>query len=141
MARIEAGPPDDQRSESLVPLDREEPEHMQKETGRLLAQHRRRARLTQAEFAKLLGYHRSVVGHAEQGRADAALVFWENADKLLGTGSLFADRHRLTRSGREAKKTLVDSADAPVECPHCGVKISLSCGVTLNVFVEPVLEE
>jgi DNA-binding XRE family transcriptional regulator len=117
-----------------------EAELVQKETGGLLAHHRRRAGLTQAEFSRLIGYHRSVVGHAEQGRPDASLHFWERADKFLGTGTLFADRHRLAHPEREAKKTLVDSAEAPLECPHCGVKISLSCGITLNVFVEPVPE-
>jgi DNA-binding XRE family transcriptional regulator len=64
---------------------------MRRELGRDLAARRRAARLTQRELADKIGYHRSVVGHAEQGRGDAGPMFWSRVDEVLGTGTQFTD--------------------------------------------------
>jgi DNA-binding XRE family transcriptional regulator len=64
---------------------------MRRDLGRDLAARRRMVRLTQRELADKIGYHRSVVGHAEQGRGDAGPLFWSRIDEVLGTATQFSD--------------------------------------------------
>jgi hypothetical protein len=70
---------------------------MRREMGRDLAARRRAGRLVQRELAGKTGYHRSVIGHAEQGRGDAGPAFWAKIDEVLGTGALFTDRDQRIR--------------------------------------------
>ena len=71
---------------------------MKKEMGLELRRRRRAAGLSQDEFATLTGeYSRSHVSHAEWGQGRVGRSFWVVADRLLGTGELFADLYDMVR--------------------------------------------
>jgi hypothetical protein len=71
---------------------------MRRDMGRDLARRREDAGLTQEKFADLTSrYGRGTVSHAETGIGDTGREFWVIADRLLGTGSLFAECHDLIR--------------------------------------------
>jgi transcriptional regulator with XRE-family HTH domain len=71
---------------------------MRRDMGRDLARRREEAGLTQDKFADLTGrYGRGTVSHAETGIGDTGREFWVIADRLLGTGGLFAECHDLIR--------------------------------------------
>jgi hypothetical protein len=54
--------------------------------GRQLSAFRRAAGHTQANFAPLVGYSRSMVANVETGRENAPVGFWRSSDQILGTG-------------------------------------------------------
>jgi transcriptional regulator with XRE-family HTH domain len=71
---------------------------MRRDMGRDLARRREEAGLTQDKLADLTGrYGRGTVSHAETGIGDTGREFWVIADRLLGTGGLFAECHDLIR--------------------------------------------
>lgn len=71
---------------------------LRRDMGRDLARRREEAGLTQEKFADLTGrYGRGTVSHAETGIGDTGREFWVIADRLLGTGGLFAECHDLIR--------------------------------------------
>jgi transcriptional regulator with XRE-family HTH domain len=63
---------------------------MRRDLGRQLAGRRRAAGLVQREFGALVGYSRTAVANAETGNARIGRSLWERADRVLGTGELFA---------------------------------------------------
>jgi transcriptional regulator with XRE-family HTH domain len=73
-----------------------------RDLGRLLADWRRRAGLTQRQLGTLTGYHHSVVAHSETGRPAAGSDFWKIADDVLGTGGTLAAGHHRTRDLEQA---------------------------------------
>ncbi|MGH3166359.1 MAG: helix-turn-helix transcriptional regulator, partial [Trebonia sp.] len=89
---------------------------MRREIGRDLAGRRRNARLTQHELAVKAGYHRSVVGHAEQGRGDAGPAFWARVDTALGTGAHFTAWDARIRAAA-AHPATVRSGDGELDVP------------------------
>jgi hypothetical protein len=70
---------------------------MRAEMGRDLARRRRAAGLSQEQLAALAGYSRATVSHAELGADDVAGGLWAAADRVLGTGGLFAGLHEQVR--------------------------------------------
>lgn len=60
--------------------------------GRQLAASRRRAGLTQHEFAPMTSYGRSTVANAESGHQRVARIFWVRCDDLLRTGGRLVRR-------------------------------------------------
>jgi transcriptional regulator with XRE-family HTH domain len=81
--------------------DLEAIEHMRNDMGRDLAARRRAARMKQQEFGGKAGYSRSGISNAETGWRDMSREFWEACDRVLGTGTHFADRYDRTYAGRE----------------------------------------
>jgi transcriptional regulator with XRE-family HTH domain len=63
---------------------------MRRDLGRQLAERRKAAGYVQREFGTLLGYSRTAVANAETGHARIGRPMWERADRVLGTGELFA---------------------------------------------------
>ena len=115
-----------------------------RDLGRLLADFRHRAGLSQRELAQLAGYSAGVVAWAETGRPGVSAQFWERADELLHAGGqLVAGDGQvrcLDRWAREQARTspaaALDSQPAPLQrvvlpgqhtvtaasigvCPHC----------------------
>lgn len=91
------------------------------EMGRELAGRRRAAGLSQERFAELTGsYSQSAVAHAEKGRDDVGGGFWRAADRVLGTGGLFAGLHEDVRAclepGRRAAVRAGEAADPELRC-------------------------
>jgi hypothetical protein len=80
---------------------------LRREMGRELARRREEAGLTQTGFAaRTRRYSRSTVSHAEMGKGDVGRGFWEASDRLLGTGSFFADSYGMSRDA-EPKRVAV----------------------------------
>lgn len=63
---------------------------LRRDLGRQLAGRRKAAGYVQREFGALLGYSRTAVANAETGHARMGRPLWERADRVLGTGELFA---------------------------------------------------
>lgn len=63
---------------------------LRRELGRQLAERRKAAGYVQREFGALVGYSRTAVANAETGHARIGRPLWERADRVLGTGELFA---------------------------------------------------
>jgi DNA-binding XRE family transcriptional regulator len=63
---------------------------MRRDLGRQLAQQRKAAGLVQRELGVMVGYSRTAVANAETGHAQIGRSLWERADRVLGTGELFA---------------------------------------------------
>jgi hypothetical protein len=63
---------------------------MRRDLGRQLAGRRKAAGLVQRELGVLVGYSRTAVANAETGHAQIGRSLWERADRVLGTGELFA---------------------------------------------------
>ena len=63
---------------------------LRRDLGRQLAGRRKAAGLVQREFGVLVGYSRTAVANAETGHAQIGRSLWERADRVLGTGELFA---------------------------------------------------
>ena len=61
-----------------------------RDLGRQLAERRKAAGYLQREFGALVGYSRTAVANAETGHARIGRPLWERADRVLGTGGLFA---------------------------------------------------
>ncbi|MGH3279137.1 MAG: helix-turn-helix domain-containing protein, partial [Trebonia sp.] len=84
---------------------------LRREMGRELATRRRAAGLSQAELAAhTRRYSRATVSHAELGKDDVGRGFWEAADRLLATGSFFADACELVTDSSPRSRTLVTSS-------------------------------
>ena len=93
---------------------------LRRDLGRQLAERRKTAGYVQREFAALLGYSRTAVANAETGHARIGRPLWERADRVLGTGELFArgfDRIQAQASAASrASATLASARDsAPAE--------------------------
>lgn len=110
--------------EPLPDGDAEAAAWMRAEMGRELASRRRDAGLSQERFAGLTGrYSQSAVAHAEKGRDDVGGGFWRAADRVLGTGGLFAGLHEEVRMCLEpARRTAVDGGGALAEV-RCGTAL------------------
>lgn len=109
------------------------------EAGKLLAKYRQDAKLTQSQLAAKLAYHRSVIGHAEQGRGGGISArFWDTADKFFGTNGTLLRQYRTIYpdEGPYKKADVVDAARSSLECPSCRAKLSLHCGISLSVTAE-----
>jgi hypothetical protein len=90
---------------------------MMKEMGLELARRRHAAGLSQEEFAALTGeYSRSHVSHAEKGRGRVGRNFWVVADRLLGTGGLFAGLYDMVREALEPGRRAAVRGGAMVPC-------------------------
>jgi transcriptional regulator with XRE-family HTH domain len=63
---------------------------MRQELGRQLAARRKAAGYAQRELGVLAGYSRSAVANAEIGGSRVGRQLWEQADRVLETGELFA---------------------------------------------------
>lgn len=63
---------------------------LRRDLGRQLAGRRKAAGLVQREFGALMEYSRTAVANAETGHARIGRSLWERADRVLGTGELFA---------------------------------------------------
>jgi transcriptional regulator with XRE-family HTH domain len=63
---------------------------LRRDLGRRLAERRKAAGYVQREFGALVGYSRTAVANAETGHARIGRQLWERADRVLGTGELFA---------------------------------------------------
>jgi transcriptional regulator with XRE-family HTH domain len=63
---------------------------LRRDLGRQLAGRRKAAGLVQRELGVLVGYSRTAVANAETGHAQIGRSLWERADRVLGTGELFA---------------------------------------------------
>ena len=63
---------------------------LRRELGRQLAERRKAAGLVQRELGVLVGYSRTAVANAETGHAQIGRSLWDRADRVLGTGELFA---------------------------------------------------
>ncbi|MGH3281355.1 MAG: helix-turn-helix domain-containing protein [Trebonia sp.] len=97
---------------------------MRAEMGRELARRRRDAGLSQERFARLTGrYSQSAVAHAEKGRDDVGGGLWRSADRVLGTGGLFAGLHEEVRACLEpGRRTAVEGGSAGPEV-RCGTAL------------------
>jgi transcriptional regulator with XRE-family HTH domain len=92
---------------------------MRRDMGRDLARRREEAGLTQEKFADLTGrYGRGTVSHAETGIGDTGREFWVIADRLLGTGGLFAECHDLIREylGQEKRAAVTGDGVKELRC-------------------------
>jgi len=92
---------------------------MRRDMGRDLARRREEAGLTQEKFADLTGrYGRGTVSHAETGIGDTGREFWVIADRLLGTGGLFAEFHDLIREylGQEKRAAVTGDGVKELRC-------------------------
>jgi len=90
---------------------------MRRELGRQLAARRSAAGYFQRELGVLTGYSRTAIANAETGGARVGRQFWERADRVLGSGELFArgyDRIRaqLAAESRAAARRLVPESEA-----------------------------
>jgi transcriptional regulator with XRE-family HTH domain len=63
---------------------------LRRDLGRQLAGRRKAAGLVQRELGVLVGYSRTAVANAETGHAQIGRSLWDRADRVLGTGELFA---------------------------------------------------
>jgi transcriptional regulator with XRE-family HTH domain len=61
-----------------------------RDLGRQLAERRKAAGLVRRELGMLVGCSRIAVASAETGHAQIGRSLWERADRVLGTGELFA---------------------------------------------------
>jgi len=61
-----------------------------RELGRQLAARRKAAGYLQRELGALVGYSRTAIANAETGATSTGRQLWERADRVLGTGELFA---------------------------------------------------
>jgi hypothetical protein len=75
--------------------DLEAVQQMRRDIGRDLAARRRAAGMIQKQFGARTGYTRSGVSTAESGSGSGNMSrnFWEACDRVLGTGTHFADWH------------------------------------------------
>jgi transcriptional regulator with XRE-family HTH domain len=90
---------------------------MRAEMGRDLARRRRAAGLSQEQFAARTGYSRATVSHAELGADDVAGGFWEAADRVLGTGGLFAGLYEEVRECLEpGRRAAVRAGGTGIGC-------------------------
>jgi transcriptional regulator with XRE-family HTH domain len=79
--------------------------------GRQLAERRKLAGYAQREFGALVGYSRTAVANAEGGHARIGRQFWERADRVLGTGELFARGYdRLQMQVKASARTTASAA-------------------------------
>ena len=104
------------RSAEVVVVVREPDEvaAMRRDLGRQLANRRKAAGLVQREFGALVGYSRTAVANAETGNARIGRVLWERADRVLGSGELFArgfDRIQAQASARSSATATRRPAD------------------------------
>jgi transcriptional regulator with XRE-family HTH domain len=76
--------------EACVAREVDEVAGRRRDLGRQLAERRKAAGYVQREFGALLGYSRTAVANAETGHARIGRQLWERADRVLGTGQLFA---------------------------------------------------
>jgi hypothetical protein len=76
---------------------------MRRGLGRQLAGRRKAAGYLQRELGVLVGYSRTAVANAETGNATIGRQLWENADKVLGTGELFARGYDRIQAQRAAE--------------------------------------
>jgi hypothetical protein len=115
-----------------------------RDLGRLHADFRHRAGLSQRDLAQLAGYSAGVVAWAETGRAGVSAQFWKRADELLHAGGQLVagdvQVRYLERWARQQAHTsgadVLDSDPAPLHrvvlpgqhtmttpsigvCPHC----------------------
>jgi transcriptional regulator with XRE-family HTH domain len=74
----------------VVVRESDEVTALRRDLGRQLAERRKAAGYVQREFAALVGYSRTAVANAETGHARIGRPLWERADRVLGTGELFA---------------------------------------------------
>jgi transcriptional regulator with XRE-family HTH domain len=63
---------------------------MRRELGRQLANRRKAAGYVQRELGVVLGYSRTAIANAETGGTRVGRQLWASADRVLGTGELFA---------------------------------------------------
>lgn len=92
---------------------------IRRDMGQDLARRREEAGLTQEKFADLTGrYGRGTVSHAETGIGDTGREFWVIADRLLGTGGLFAECHDLIREylGQEKRAAVTCDGIEELRC-------------------------
>jgi hypothetical protein len=116
-----------------------------RDLGRLLADFRHRAGLSQRYLAQLAGYSAAVVSWAETGRPGVSAQFWKRADELLGAGGQLVAGYEQVRclerwareQGRTSGAAAPGSQPAPLRrialpgqghtvttpsigvCPHC----------------------
>jgi transcriptional regulator with XRE-family HTH domain len=77
-------------AKAVVVRESDEVAALRRDLGRQLAERRKAAGLVQREFGALIGYSRTAVANAETGHARIGRPLWERADRVLGTGELFA---------------------------------------------------
>ena len=109
---------------------------LRRDLGRQLAERRKAAGYVQREFGALVGYSRTAVANAETGHARIGRPLWERADRVLGTGELFArgfDRIQVHAStAAQASATLPQTCDIqPAEPTALGGLRSQTAGEAL----------
>jgi Helix-turn-helix domain/Bacterial regulatory proteins, gntR family len=85
-----------------------------------LATRRRTAGLTQPQFASLVGFAVTTIGHAETGRLWQSRRFWEQSDAVLGAdGALLAlhDAYRAATCPQDFEGSLPTPAAPPSPAP------------------------
>lgn len=91
--------------------------------GEELRRRRREAKLSQTDFGQQAGYSQAVVAHAEKGRDDVGAAFWQAADRVLGTGNLFASRHEEVLDCLEPGRRAAVRADSATPEMRCGAAL------------------
>jgi transcriptional regulator with XRE-family HTH domain len=87
---------------------------LRRDLGRQLAERRKAAGYVQREFGALVGYSRTAVANAETGHARIGRQLWERADRVLGTGELFACGFERIRA-RASAAALAAATVAPAD--------------------------
>jgi DNA-binding XRE family transcriptional regulator len=86
---------------------------MRRELGRQLADRRRAAGYLQRELGVLVGYSRTAIANAETGNTRPSRQLWQNADRLLRTGELFARGHDRIRAQIAAESQAAAAREVP----------------------------
>jgi hypothetical protein len=73
------------------------------ELGRQLAGRRKAAGYAQRELGVLVGYSRTAIANAETGGTALGRQLWQGADRVLGTGELFARGYDRIRAQKAAE--------------------------------------
>jgi transcriptional regulator with XRE-family HTH domain len=76
---------------------------LRRELGRQLAGRRKAAGYAQRELGVLVGYSRTAIANAETGGTALGRQLWQAADRVLGTGELFARGYDRIRAQKAAE--------------------------------------
>jgi transcriptional regulator with XRE-family HTH domain len=76
---------------------------LRRELGRQLAGRRKAAGYAQRELGVMMGYSRTAIANAETGGAALGRQLWQAADRVLGTGELFALGYDRIRAQKAAE--------------------------------------
>jgi transcriptional regulator with XRE-family HTH domain len=110
--------------------------------GAELADYRRAAGYTQAEFAQLTHYSRSTIANVETGRQHVPREFWERADRILRTGGVLATGYdeaeaATRRQLHAAAREVTTSRQARAPRPYSGAAPDVSVPVEIPTGRSP----